>query len=162
MRPLDFVVRDIASFKLWAQAIQAMLGELGIKTNLRTVVESVWFDDVKSGNYDLAIGAVVSTLLDPSDYFNAWYRTDGPQNYSFWSNAGFDKLLDQIDVETDSAKRLSLIRQAETIMESDPPCLPVAWENIVDAWYNYVKGHNPTEYFGIYDCVRFDTVWLDK
>ena len=27
----------------------------------------------KAGHYDLAIGAVVSTLLDPSDYFNAWY-----------------------------------------------------------------------------------------
>ncbi len=39
-----------------------------------------------NGHFDLAIGAVVSTLLDPSDYFNAWYRTGGPQNYSFWSN----------------------------------------------------------------------------
>ncbi len=162
MRPLDFVVRDIASFKLWAQAIQAMLADLGIKTNLRTVVESVWFDDVKSGNYDLAIGAVVSTLLDPSDYFNAWYRTDGPQNYSMWSNKDFDSVLDRIDVETDSTKRLALIRQAEAIMEADPPCLPVAWENIVDAWYNYVKGHNPKDNFGIYDTVRFDTHWLDK
>jgi peptide/nickel transport system substrate-binding protein len=25
-----------------------------------------------------------------------------------------------------------------------------------------VKGHNPKHYFGIYDVVRFDTVWLDK
>ena len=154
--------RDIARFKLWAQAIQAMLAEIGITANLRTVVESVWFDDVKAGNYDLAIGAVVSTLLDPSDYFNAWYRTDGPQNYSFWSRPDFDKLVDQIDVEIDPAKRKALVRECEKIMESDPPVLPVAWENIVDLWYNFVKGHNPTDNFGIYDCVRFDTFWLDK
>ena len=160
--PIDFLVRDVASFKLWAQAVQAMLAELDIKTNLRTVVESVWFDDVKTGNYDLAIGAVVSTLLDPSDYFNAWYRTGGPQNYSNWSNPAFDKLVDGIDLETDPAKRQALIRQAEMIMESDPPLLPVAWENIVDAWYNFVKGHNPKDNFGIYDTVRFDTHWLDK
>ena len=77
--------------KVWSQAIQAMLQEaLGVQCNLRTVVELVWFDDTASGNYDLAIGAVVSTLLDPSDYFNAWYRTGGPQNYSKWSNAKFD------------------------------------------------------------------------
>jgi hypothetical protein len=25
-----------------------------------------------------------------------------------------------------------------------------------------VKGHNPRDYFGIYDVVRFDTYWLDK
>ena len=54
----------------------------------------------QAGNYDLAIGAVVSTLLDPSDYFNAWYRTGGPQNYSFWSNENFDALVDQIDVRS--------------------------------------------------------------
>src|SRR5712691_10857706 len=83
IKGLDFLVREVASFKLWAQAIQAMLQQaLNIQTNLRTVVESVWFDDTKSGNFDLAIGAVVSTLLDPSDYFNAWYGKDGPQNYS--------------------------------------------------------------------------------
>ena len=64
---------------------------LNIECRLRTVVESVWFDDVANGNYDLAIGAVVSTLLDPSDYFNAWYRTGGPQNYSNWSNADWTR-----------------------------------------------------------------------
>ncbi|MEA2815624.1 MAG: peptide/nickel transport system substrate-binding protein [Rhodospirillaceae bacterium] len=163
IKPLDFLVREVASFKLWAQAIQAMLQQaLGIQTNLRTVVESVWFDDIKSGNFDLAIGAVVSTLLDPSDYFNAWYKKDGPQNYGFWVNDKFNALLPQIDTEVDAAKRLALIREAEMLMEQDPPVLPVAWENINDVWYNYVKGHNPKEYFGIYDCVRFDTFWLDK
>jgi peptide/nickel transport system substrate-binding protein len=163
LKGLDFMVRDVASFKLWAQAIQAMLQEgLNVQCNLRTVVESVWFDDTLSGHYDLAIGAVVSTLLDPSDYFNAWYRTGGPQNYSFWDNKNFNELVDQIDREGDAAKRLALVRQAEAIMEEDPPVLPVAWEKINDVWYNYVKGLNPYDFFGVYDVVRQDTVWLDK
>src|ERR1700738_3554800 len=73
IKGLDYMVREIASFKLWSQAVQGMLREaLNIECNLRTVVDSVWFDDAKSGNFDLAIGAIVSTLLDPSDYFNAW------------------------------------------------------------------------------------------
>ena len=162
MRPLDFMVRDLNHHKLFGQAIQAMLKEAGIQSDLRTVVESVWFGDAAAGNYDLAVGAIVSTLLDPSDYFNAWYRTDGPQNYSFWHNADFDKVVDQIDLEVDPGKRLALVRQAEDLMEQDPPLVPVAWENILDVWYKYVKGHNPKDYFGIYDVVRFDTFWLDK
>jgi len=163
MKGVDFMVRDIASFKLWAQAIQAMLQQsLNVETNLRTVVESVWFDDAARGNFDLAIGAVVSALLDPSDYFNAWYRTGGPQNYSFWSNPKFDALLDQIDSEFDPKKRLALIRETEQIMEQDPPVLPVCWEQINDVWWNYVKGYNPYDYFGIYDVVREDIFWLDK
>ena len=47
-------------------------------------------------------------------------------------------------------------------MEQDPPLLPVAWERLYDGWYTYVKGHNPYDYFGVYDVVRFDTFWLDK
>ena len=160
---LDYMVRDIAIFKLWSQAIQAMLRDaLNIQCNLRTVVESVWFEDAASGHFDLAIGAVVGTLVDPSDYFNAWYGKDGPQNYSFWDNKEFQALSARIDREVDPAKRLALIRQAEAILEQDPPLLPIAWERINDIWYNYVKGHNPSAYFGIFDVVRFDTVWLDK
>ena len=163
IKGLDYLVREVATFKLWSQAIQAMLQQtLNVECKLRTVVESVWFDDIKTGNYDLAIGAIVSTLLDPSDYFNAWYRKDGPQNYSSWDNAAFAELLPQIDREVDAAKRLALIRKAEDIMEQDPPVLPMSWEKINDGWYNYVKGHNPKDYFGIYDVVRMDTMWLDK
>ena len=160
---LDYLVREVASFKLWSQAIQAMLQQtLNVQTNIRTVVESVWFDDIRTGKFDLAIGAIVSTLLDPSDYFNAWYGKGGPQNYSAWDNPKFNALLPQIDREVDAKKRLDLVRQAEAIMEEDPPLLPVSWEKINDGWYNYVKGHNPKDYFGIYDVVRFDTFWLDK
>lgn len=163
IKGLDFMVRDIASFKLWAQAIQAMLKQnLNVECNLRTVVESVWFDDATSGHFDIAIGAVVSTTLDPSDYFNAWYRPTGPQDYSFWNNDKFNALVDQIDGEFDVAKRKVLIRQAEEIMEQDPPLLPLCWEQINDVWWNYVKGYNPYDYFGIYDVVREDIFWLDK
>ncbi len=163
IKSLDYLVRDVASFKLMSQAVQAMLQQtLNIETKLRIVVESVWFDDIASGNFDLAIGAVVSTLLDPSDYFNAWYVKGGPQNYSSWDNKDFQVLAQQIDREVDPAARMALIRKAEAIMESDPPVLPMTWEKINDVWYRYVKGHDPSQYFGVYDVTRLDTIWLDK
>jgi ABC-type transport system substrate-binding protein len=163
IKGLDFMVRDAATFKLWSQAIQAMLREiLNIESTLRTVQVSVWFDEALAGNFDLTISAIVSTLIDPSDYFNAWYSKNGPQNYSKWHNPTFEELVKQIDGELDDAKRKTLIRQAENIMEADPPLLPVSWEKIYDGWFDYVKGHNPYNYFGIYDVVRMDTFWLDK
>jgi len=159
LKNLDFVVRDIASFKLWAVAIQAMLKEnLNIETNMRVVQTSQWFEEAQSGNFDLAISAIVSTLMDPSDYFTSWYGKDGPQNYSGWSNEQFHALTKQIDHELDDAKRRTLIRQAELILEQDPPLIPVAYEQIYDAWYNRVRGQNSSKFFGIYDVVRWDTV----
>src|SRR5262249_51600693 len=161
LKNLDFVVRDIATFKLWAVAIQAMLKEtLNIETNLRVVQTSAWFDEAASGNFDLAISAIVSTLMDPSDYFNAWYGKDGPQNYGGWTNEQFHTLTRQIDRELDENKRKPLIRQAENIMEQDPPLIPIAYEQIYDAWYNRVHAQNPSKFFGISAGCRWDPVWI--
>jgi peptide/nickel transport system substrate-binding protein len=163
LKQVDFLIREAPILNLWAAAIQAMLREsLNIETNLRTVQISVWFDDAQAGNIELTLGAIVSTLLDPSDYFNAWYSKGGPQNYSRWYNQAFQDLLPQIDRELDETKRQALILQAEALLEQDPPLLPVTWEKLHDGWQNTVKGHNPYNYFGIYDVVRFDTFWLDK
>jgi len=163
IKNVDMLVRDLPSFRLWSQAVQAILKQtVNIDVNIRMAVESVWFDDARSGNFDIALGVIISTLLDPSDYYNAWYRTDGPQNHSFWTNPKFDALLNQIDRETDPARRKALVQEAELIMESDPPLLPICWEKINDVWYNYVKGVQVQNYFGLYDIDRFDTVWLDK
>jgi ABC-type transport system substrate-binding protein len=162
-KPMDVLVRDLPNTKLWAQAIQAMLKEtLNVDANLRVAVESVWFDDARAGNFDFSVGVIVSTLLDPSDYFRAWYGKDGPQNYSFWNNEAFNTLLAQIDSEVDPAKRMAAFRKAEMIMEQDPPVLPICWEQINDVWWTYMKGYNPYDYFGIYDVVRQDIFWLDK
>ena len=163
MKGLDFVVRDVATFKIWSQAVQAMLAQaLNIECELRTVVESVWFDDTNNGKFDLSVGAIVSTLIDPSDYFNTWYGPNGPQNYSQWEDPRFTALLAAIDNEVDPVKRQEAITAAEMVMEENPPVLPICWEKINDGWYNYVKGHNPYNYFGLYDVGRFDTFWLDK
>jgi ABC-type oligopeptide transport system substrate-binding subunit len=161
LKGLDFVVREANTFKLWAVAIQAMLKEhLNIECNLRVVQISQWFDEAAAGNFDLAISAIVSTLMDPSDYFTAWYGKDGPQNYAGWTNEQFHSLVRQIDRELDENKRKPMIRQAELILEQDPPLIPIAYEQIYDAWYNRVRGQNPSKYFGIYDVVRWDQVSL--
>jgi len=161
LKNLDFCVRDIPTFKLWAVAIQAMLKEhLNIECNLRVVQISQWFDEAAAGNFDLAISAIVSTLMDPSDIFSAWYGKDGPQNYGSWTNPAFHELASQIERELDDNKRKPLVRKAEDILESDPPLIPICYEQIYDAWYNRVHGQNPSTYFGIYDVVRWDNVWL--
>ena len=161
LKNLDFCVRDIATFKLWAVAIQAMLKEhLNIESNLRVVQTSVWFDEAQAGNFDLAISAIVSSLMDPSDIFSAWYGKDGPQNYGRWTNPQFHDLANQIEKELDDNKRKTMVRKAEDILENDPPLIPVSYEQIYDAWYNKVHGQNPSTYFGIYDVVRWDNVWV--
>ncbi len=66
---LEFVVRELPHHKQWSVAIQALFKEtLNVDTTMRTVQTSVWFDEAQAGNFDITISAIVSTLLDPSDY----------------------------------------------------------------------------------------------
>ena len=162
IKGLDFLIRGGANtFKLWAVAIQAMLKEhLNIETNLREVQISQWFEEAAAGNFDLGITAIVSALMDPSDCFTSRYGKDAPNNYGGWTNEQFHALARNIEREVDDNKRKTMIRQAEDILESDPPLIPVAYEQIYDAWYNRVHGQNPSKYFGIYDVVRWDQVWM--
>ena len=124
LKNVDFMVRELPHHKLWSVAIQAMLKEtLNVETTMRTVQTSVWFDEAQAGKFDLTISAIVSTLIDPSDYFNAWYRTDGPQNYSKWHNAPFDALVKQIDHELDPASaRRSFARRKTSWNRTRPYC----------------------------------------
>jgi len=136
LKGVDFMVRDALTFKTWAPAVQEMLRAIGIETTLRTVQPSVWFGEAQRGTFDLTINIQASVLIDPSDYFHAWYSKDGPQNFSQWHNPAFEVLLAQIDRELDDAKRQDLVRQAKAIFEQDPPLLPVSWEKINDGWFN--------------------------
>ena len=119
---------------------------INIECNLRVVQTSVWFDEAAAGNFDLAISAIVSSLMDPSDYFTAWYGKNGPQNYAGWTNEQFHTLAKQIERELDDTKRKAMVRQAEDILEQDPPLIPISYEQIYDAWYNKVRGQNPSTY----------------
>jgi ABC-type oligopeptide transport system substrate-binding subunit len=133
---------------------------LNIEMNLRIVQAAQVYEDAAAGNYDLLITSITSTLMDPSDFFGAWYGKDGPLNFSQWTNPAFHELARQIEREVDQGKRKTMVRQAEAILESDPPTLPLCYEKIYDAWYDRVRGQNPSTYFGIYDVDRWDTVWL--
>jgi ABC-type oligopeptide transport system substrate-binding subunit len=71
--------------------------------------------------------------MDPSDIFSAWYGKNGPQNYSRWTNPAFHDLASQIERETDDARRKTMVRKAEDMLEMDPPLIPVSYEQIYDA-----------------------------
>ncbi len=162
MRPLDFMVRDLNHHKLFGQAIQAMLKEVGIQSDLRwwsnrcgsatrPPATTTWPSAPSSRRSSTR---PITSTPGTAPMARRTTRSGTTPNLTSWSTRSTSKSM--------PSKRLALIRRAEDLMEMDPPLVPVAWENILDVWYNYVKGHNPKDYFGIYDVVRFDTFWLDK
>ena len=103
----------------------------------------------------------MSTLLDPSDYFNAWYGKGAPQNYSRWYNKDFQDLVQQIDRELMRQNARRWCGRRRTFWSRIRRCSPTPGKNQRRLVY-LREGHNPTNYFGLYDVVRCDTIWLDK
>src|SRR5713226_9049440 len=56
LKDVDFLVRDLPSYKQLAPAMQAMLKDaLNIETHLRTVQGSVWFEEAQAGKFDIGL-----------------------------------------------------------------------------------------------------------
>ena len=164
MTGLDFLVRDVPSFKLWSQAIQAMLQEwlnvqiqpahdrrIGLVRRYRERRISIWRSARSSRR--CSTRRIIS-MPGTAPAGRRTTRCGTTRNSMRWSIRS--------TVRSMPPSATSWSRQAEEIMEQDPPVLPVAWEQINDVWYDYVKGLDPYDFFGVYDVVRQDTVWLDK
>src|SRR5690606_14774964 len=108
--------------ELIAPAFQDMLArELNIQTEIRAIERSQLVEEEKNGNFTLVVDTYGHGLSDISPRANLWWRTGGSQNWAQYSNAEFDALLDQIDVETDPATRQDLVNQALDVLDQDPP-----------------------------------------
>jgi peptide/nickel transport system substrate-binding protein len=70
------------------------------------------------------------------------------------------------DQQAWASARLAGIDREDSAVRFLPSHRPTIWarsrDTAPDVYGDYVKGHNPADYFGIYDVVREDIFWLDK
>lgn len=165
IKDVDFSVRGgwAPREDVMAPIVQEMLRvHLNIESNLRAPQGGQWQEDMRTGIFDIGLGSIGTNLMDPSDYGTNFYKTGGAQNLSRWSNPEFDAIMDQIDAELDPSKRVALWQQATVILDREVPMAPHHWRIIFNAWYDYVGGVVRKSGCGIYNCNRYDTVWLDR
>ncbi|MCH1626219.1 peptide ABC transporter substrate-binding protein [Fredinandcohnia sp. SECRCQ15] len=108
-----------------AQAIQDMWRKnLGIDVTLSNAEWAVFLDNVDQGNFQIARGSWLADFNDPVNFLEIFTEPKG-NNDTGWSNSGYNKLLTQASVETDSAKRLALLKDAEEILMDEMPIAPL-------------------------------------
>ena len=72
-------------------------------------------------------------------FLDLW-TTSGGNNDTGFSNARYDELIAAAKVETDSEKRLEMLREAEDILMDEMPILPIYYYTTVTAANENVKG----------------------
>lgn len=116
--------------KLIAQVVQQMWRQnLGVRTKLFNQEWKSYIASMRQGNYSVARSAWVGDYADPNTFLD-YLTTDSTQNFTNWGNAQYDQLLLDAAQETDPAKRLDLLQQAEKIILTEAPVVPV---------FSYVK-----------------------
>jgi oligopeptide transport system substrate-binding protein len=80
-------------------------------------------------------------LID--DFLTPLYATGGSSNDSHYSNPHFDALIKQANAEPDTAKATALYQDAEKILMTDMPVIPLWYQNGEAGWSSRVS--NVTE-----------------
>lgn len=108
-----------------AQAVQDMWRKnLGINVELKNQEWKVFQKSRTSKNYEIARHGWVGDYVDPMTFLDMWVTGAG-NNDAGYSNPEYDKLVKAGMAETDSVKRMEILKQAEDILMKDMPIIPI-------------------------------------
>jgi oligopeptide transport system substrate-binding protein len=136
-----------------AQALQAMWREaLGIEVEIENKEWNAYLVATQELDYDIAYGGWIGDYLDPLTFLEMWTPGNGNNNTG-WSNPEFVKLLQQSFQEVEAAKRFQDLNQAEAILMTEAPILPIAWQArnyllhpSVEGWQPLLLSNNPYQF----------------
>src|SRR5215470_12796221 len=164
VKNVDFVSASVAPHaEILAPAFQDELKRtLGIETKIRVMERALLIEELKKGTFDMMVNTEFrSPIGDPGPGWEMCLKTSGSLNFSRYANAEFDKLLKQINSETNKAKRKQLFAQGMTMLDQTAPLYLIGFTDHLPMWRNTVKGHN-SEARGFSELGRVDTFWLDR
>lgn len=109
--------------RLQAQAIQAMLAEVGIAVEIRSLEFGVLYDDIRRGDFQM-FSLTRTSATDPGLLRLILHSASVPpagQNRGRYANPEFDRLIDGAARLTEEAERRALYARAQEILAADLP-----------------------------------------
>lgn len=123
-----------------AQVLQQNLAEVGINVTITTPEFAEWLDREGNGDFD-SFNLSWIALTDANDYFFAQHRTGEVFNFTGYSNAEFDALVDQGRTTSDFDERYALYEQANKILVDEAPYIYFYSPLGLRAYTSAVKGY---------------------
>ena len=111
---------------LLAQTIQRDFEKnLNVKVELIALERKTYYDRISTQNYDLALGSWIADFNDPINFLNVFKYKNSSSNNTFWENEKFTSLLNKSENISDPIKRDEILIEAENILLSDAPIIPI-------------------------------------
>ena len=112
---------------------------LGVKVNLANEEWKVFLSTKMNGNFDICGTGWAMDFPDASNFLETLV-SDSPNNSARYRNHEFDSLVKKAGIETDRAKRINYLHEAEKILADDMPMIPVYFYSNVVMKSPRVKG----------------------
>jgi ABC-type oligopeptide transport system substrate-binding subunit len=122
---LQLAYNTSENHKKIAVAIAAMWKKLGVDVELTNTELKVHYANLRQGNFEVGRAGWIADYNDAQNYLFLSQTSTKQQNYARFSDAEYDKLMDQASVTGDTQKRAALLEQAETILLKELPVLPI-------------------------------------
>jgi oligopeptide transport system substrate-binding protein len=157
--PLSFELRYNTSenHKKIAIAAAAMWQQhLGVEVELFNAEVKVHYNDIQQGNFQVARAGWIADYNDPQNFLYLMETDTGVLNYAGYSNADYDRLMDEADRAQDPETRNALMHEAEAIAMRDMPNIPITYyvsKNLVApyvaGWVDNTKDIHRTRWLSI-------------
>jgi ABC-type oligopeptide transport system substrate-binding subunit len=141
-----------------SQALSEVLGEdLGLTVEVLDVHWPQFNAGLSAKRFPAYELQWVADYPDPETFLGSLFRTGSADNYSDYSNPGFDALLDEAARTLDIDERAKLYAEAEAILLDDYAVLPISHDVRYTLMKPPVHGLDITPLGMLY----LETVWLE-
>jgi len=138
--------------------VQADLKDIGINSELLGSEWAQYLDKLGAANYGIGRLGWIADYPIMDNFLYPLFRTDSADNYSFYSNADVDQLLDKARTTTDDAERVDLYNQVEKTVGDDTAVIPMFY-------YRHTRVASDRVHDGVYSAnglFTFESVWLEQ
>lgn len=150
---LNFVIyTSREELKIYAQAAQASLKDVGIKVTLKPVSYETLIEMQAAGNFDLLIwNVLVANTGDPEKYlYENWYSKSAT-NKTGYNNPKVDSLLEELGKEFNPARRKEIAIEIQQLIMNDAATAFFGYETTYLYSNKRIKGLKmfPMDYYWI-------------
>lgn len=138
---MEMYMGTAPTFQSVAQAIQAQLGEVGIRVKLTAMENTALAAARAKGDFTSSFASIQTGRPDPSQFVDNFYMPGGLFNPGGYSLDGVKENLDKMREVSDPAERKGAMEAiVRDVLASGPPMIPVCSALVVWAHNDKVEG----------------------
>ena len=133
-----------------AEAIQAQLRRVGINVTLEPYEWGVFLDKVRRGEHEMCLIGWSGDNGDPDNFFYPLLDSDSArakpngQNYSFWMDDAFHRLMMAGQTASADGERGQIYRAANAMIHDQAPAVPIVHTTVPIVVKASIKGFVPS------------------